>query len=363
MSTEQPIEQLATESAQPIVKKEVSWDKFLGEETPVETPKETQPAPETPKAEQPKQEAVTTEVKTEAIPAKAKTEPKLETEITPSLEGIKFDEELKLGTDLNYVALGKRLGLDISDDNLGSFEAALKLRDEGLQKKASEQTFLEALEKQDPKAQVAFVLASEGYDLAQIANPVAEIDSLLRLSNYDLLKQELQQDKRLSQEDIDKQLEELAESGQIDAKANSIRRDISEIKNERINSINSIYSAALTKQKQREEAQKNELISGIEQEILASQEYAGMKLPDSIKNSLISQVKLGKFDDVINNKKAIAELIIHKSISNYALNEIKQKTREAVLNEQLKKMHNIPNAGNNVVASGQKATGLDIFKE
>lgn len=254
----------------------------------------------------------------------------------------KFSDQQELGKDVSFQTVGTKYGFEVKENTPTAFDEGFKNHIKAIETKASETSFLSQLEKEPAAVQEAYLLAKNNFSLDEIAKPTQQIDNLLGLSNIDLAKAELDTNKNLSAAIKEAELERLTTSGELDGYANDIRVGLNERKTEiaawRTNNLQQL----MEKEKTRQVAESTQRLTSVEKAIMEVTEFMGIPVTAETQKGFVQRLKLGNYNDVLNDPKAIATAIMHKEMSQYALNELKQKAIAPIIEKQIKDQHNIP---------------------
>ena len=265
---------------------------------------------------------------------------------------LKFADDLTLGIEgeLTFASLAKELNLDVKENNFNAFKEAVTAKLENTKTEAWSGNFMRELEKEPIAVQEAFILAKNNLDLSEIAKPVAQIESLMSLSNFDLVKKDLELSKDeynvpLTKEVIEQQLAEITEKGDIDKAGNFIRGELNKSKEFELERRTHLINDLKAKEQVRVENEIKKVQESLENQLKNTKDFMGIQLDDTVGKGIIKRFQEGKYNDMrINNPEKLLKAILFEEFGDYAINEIKQSAQSKVIQKQMKELHNIPPA-------------------
>lgn len=293
---------------------------------------------------------------------------KAELEIKPENQGtiapLRFKDDLQLGKEgeLTFTSLAKELNLEVKEDNLNALKEAVVAKLESTKNEAWSGNFMAELEKEPAAAQEAFLLAKQGISLEEIAKPVAQIEMLENLPNFELVKKDLELStdeygQKLSTEQIESRLTELTEKGEIDKYGNFVRTQLNEVKNVKIKERVDFITTLKANEQKRTETENRKVYESLESQLKNTKEFMGRPLHESVAPRILKQFAEGKYNDMrMPNTTKLLNAIMFEELGTMAINEIRQESQSKIIQTHAKELHNIPPVIQNGVKSSNAQT-------
>lgn len=322
-------------------------------ETVTETKKEeadvTQTAEE---KEQAATEAANTETTTEE--KKPETEEKTTEESSENKEeGFVTEEELK-GTqtepeDGTFKALAAELGYEIPAEFKEDFESFKQIHEAELAK-VKESSLKEGAEsvyaslKPEVRAAIELAQAYGDLSLEQIVRPTLEIDNFLKMSNEELVREEIKASHpNWTAEMIDTEMTLLGEKdGVLEHKANVIRKDLELSKTEIQETHNAKLKEYHSQAEQAKLQQRQGEIDQIKTVLDRETTFLDKKLTDTDKQYLLRELQAGYLEDLKNNPERLVKAMLYDKFGEKGLAHYKDRVLQSLREDLAKQQHNVP---------------------
>jgi len=269
----------------------------------------------------------------------------------PSTEG---DEE----TD-SWKDLGSRQGFDVTDDSIEAYEEAqstfINEKIEEAVGKATEG--LISLTDLDPSVQniIRWAQANEEADVSGYLQQISEYDTLINLSDEALVREQLKA-QNFSEDQIERQVEELNDQGKIDLTARHTRNKLEEAKTAHQEQMQANIQEA-------EELRETELVQQAEQELEAigdslnkRQDFMGFSITDEHRNYVRQKFSDGDYDHFRNDPERFVDLVMYHEFGQNAAKELHSKAFNQGKDKIVDRMANSPEA---VTQGGESSKSTD----
>jgi len=240
----------------------------------------------------------------------------------------------------SFKAIAQKLGADIKEDTAEAFKEVYITKAEAeKQAQVSKETYFANL---DPKVAAALEMKELGVPDHLLLEPTKEIEGYLKLDDVELVRAELATIPNWTNEMIDKEIEDLIESGKIDHSAAKIRVELNNQKEAMaLEHTNIIQKYTAQKQKAADEKKALERTETIN-ELGKIQEIAGVKIPKKVMDALITKYTNGVYDKELSSASSRAEYIVKRELEAKAVAHIKNKVSEKAKADHTNKLLNIP---------------------
>lgn len=348
------IETPVVEKPQDVKNTDVVTDEKIGEDSEIKI--------EAPKTDEKPAEEAKEEVKKEPSAEK--------NEATDSLFAI--SDVPKTYEEGTFQALAKDLGADLAEESFDAFKEAFVPRAEldKVAKMTKETLFAEY------KPEVAAALEMLELGLPQhlileptkdIDNHIAILDNAVKLPDAELVRAVLETIPDLTPEDIETELDQLAESGKLAHRAKmervnilSDKKDALERREAVLNTKNELVQKH-TADRQRIEQQKKEQETTLFLKTLNDKsDFMGVPIPKEFKDAVAQKFRGGLYDNELSAAEAKVNTILFRELGGKFSKLIKDSAFAQGKESQIKKAANIPPV---TTAGGQKVVNTEPINE
>lgn len=256
--------------------------------------------------------------------------------------------------DSSWIVVAKELGFsELKEDSFDAFKVAQEAKIEEIRKEASNKDFEAHVSDLPAKEQLIVRGLKTGLTMEQIEAPIKILDSLLSMSDADLLAADLKE-RGIKQDVIDYQIQKLTEEGNLDKEIAPIRQMLEEKKS-------GINDTLLNQVKQLEEQIKTEKQTAIKEDVETFKkvmdtipELMGTKLSKANKEVITAKYEKGEYHDLLTNHKEMAEYLLWK--------EYRKEAEQNLVNKALEDKRRGEQNNRHVISPTKKGAGSSVSK-
>jgi len=253
------------------------------------------------------------------------------------------DSNINGASDENlWVETAKNIfGIEAAENSYEGFITAAQSAIEQAELRGKETTIEKELASLPVEAQVDFLLLREGYTREQINEPTKEIDTLLTMSNIDLVKKDLEL-QGMSESLIEKEIELLTEKGVIDHEAEKLklvlhnaRESVLAERQQLAQQVATNYEAKLQAERQAEAQLMTNAFNTVK-------DFMGQPINENARQQLAQRYAEGQYDSILNDPAKKAEFIMYHHFGEQAAKNIRNKALEEGREKVTKHLSNVP---------------------
>ena len=253
------------------------------------------------------------------------------------------DSNINGASDENlWVETAKNIfGIEAAENSYEGFINAAQSAIEQAELRGKETTIEKELASLPVEAQVDFLLLREGYTREQINEPTKEIDTLLTMSNIDLVKKDLEL-QGMSESLIEKEIELLTEKGVIDHEAEKLklvlhnaRESVLAERQQLAQQVATNYEAKLQAERQAEAQLMTNAFNTVK-------DFMGQPINENARQQLAQRYAEGQYDSILNDPAKKAEFIMYHHFGEQAAKNIRNKALEEGREKVTKHLSNVP---------------------
>lgn len=325
---------------------DLNKDNAAGQETILNTEEKkeetqaTEKKEETPTEVKKEEKAPETEAKTEN---KAEEEPKEEkAELT--LEDVK--DAPKTYTKGSYQDLAQDLfNLQIEKEDYADLQKAFKenfVPKAELEAKEAEikENYFASFE--NPEVAAALKLKEMGLPDHLLLDPTAEIDSLTKLEDVELIRKEYEARAGYDTEMVDAAIEQDIADNKVGVKAKMVRAQLEANKTALLNQRSQLVDKYTQERQQAIIRQKEQETNQIKEALTNASDFMGVPIAKDAINGIIHKLNKGLYENELKNPANIATLILHKEFGERIAKLKHDKARAEGKAEATAKLSNIP---------------------
>lgn len=301
----------------------------------------------------------------------ATPEAKKEEITTPAAEE-KKEESFELKLDLTstpetkvWAEKAKEVfGVELQEDSIDAFVNTTKEQLLAAEERGKQTTIEKELATLSPEAQMDFILLREGLTREEINAPTKEIDSILALSNVDIVRKDLEL-RGLSEELIEKEIEILTEKDVIDHEAEKLKVVLHQAKESVLKEREELAKSVATNYEAKQRATKLTELQSINTALDTVKDFMGFPITDANKSEIAKRNLEGKFESIFNDPEKRAKFILFDLFGEQAVKGLRNKAFEEGREKVTKELSNVPptprhnNSQSTVKQSAATASGFD----
>jgi hypothetical protein len=302
-------------------------------------------------------EGVVEDVKSEVAEAELKLD---ETELKLDDSNLNGGESEKV-----WIETARELfGREVETDSYEAFAEAAKVAISEAEERGKSTTLDKELARLAPEAQTDFLLLRAGYTRDEINAPTKEIDSLMELSDLDLIKKDLEM-RGFSNELVERELELLTEKELVEHEAGKLKLILQQARESTIAERNQLAQNVATNYQAQLQAERNAEAQTMSNAFNTVKDFMGSPINEEVRNQLAKKYAEGDYDRILNDPAKKAQFILQHHFGEQAMKNIRNKALEEGREKATKGLSNIPpvpqhnNSKSAVKSSAKTTSGFD----
>ncbi len=254
----------------------------------------------------------------------------------------------------NWISMAKGRGWEITEDTYDAYLKAEEKHYAEKQKDIETLSWEKVKEKLTPDAQLHLDLLNSGLTLEEITKPTKAIEEFKRLSDAELVREDLTRTEGWTAEMVSTEMERLAKENLVEHEAKKLRvyLDTEE------QAIMAQYQGRVKEYREKNEARINQVLqqeaTQISEHFNKRSEFMGSPISDKVRNYLMSNYKAGKYDKEMKNPEAIIDFMLYREYGKIAAANLGNKEFERGRNEIAKNLHSVPPIQNGALNKHQR---------
>ena len=244
--------------------------------------------------------------------------------------------------DSSWIVVAKELGYpELKEDSFDAFKIAQETKIEEIRKEASNKDFEAHVLDLPAKEQLIVRGLKTGLTMEQIEAPIKTLDSLLSLSDAELLQADLKE-RGIKQDVIDYQVQKLTEEGNLDKEVAPIRQMLQDKRTGiETNLLEQVKDLEVELKTQKQNAIKED-VETFKKVMDTIPELMGTKLSKANKEVITAKYEKGEYHDLLTNHKEMAEYLLWKEYRKEAEQNLVNKALEYKRRGETNSRHVIP---------------------
>lgn len=232
-------------------------------------------------------------------------------------------------------------GIEAPENSYEGFINAAQAAIEQAELRGKETTIEKELASLPVEAQVDFLLLREGYTREQINEPTKDIDTLLAMSNIDLVKRDLEL-QGMSEGLIEKEIELLTEKGIIDHEAEKLKLVLHNARNSVLEERQQLAQQVATNYEAKLYAERQAQAELMSNAFNTVKDFMGQPINENARKQLAQRYAEGQYESIFNDPVKKAEFIMYYHFGEQAAKNIRNKALEEGREKVTKHLSNVP---------------------